>query len=125
MNALVAILLLVQDDSAILREMLDLVNQGPAPDLQARLESKALTLREKARLSVDELVAAAALHSRVASLVKELTAAGARTTLEPGGPDWMRTAAGAPAMAPFERLVGVSLYMGVNAHSKDYTLKKS
>ena len=133
MNALLALLLFSAQeasDPAVLREMLDLVHQGAAPDLQARLEGKALTirdaqLREKARLAVDEMVTAASLHPKVAALVKELSAAGAKTTLEPGGPDWMRTTAGAAAMTPFERLVGLSLYMNVNAHAKDYKLNAS
>src|SRR5262245_10206503 len=120
MNTLLAILLLLpaQDasDSSILRDMADIVNRGAAPDLQARLDAKALAfrdgdLRAKARQAVDEMVTAAGLHPRVEALVKELGAAGAKATLEPGGPAWMREIAGDGAMAPFERLVGLSLYM--------------
>jgi hypothetical protein len=131
MNALLAILLLLsaQDasDSSTLREMVDLVNRGAAPDLQARLEAKALAIRDaelraKARQAVDEMVTAAALHPRVEAIVKELSAAGAKTTLETGGPAWMREIAGGGAPSPFDRLVGLSLYMNVNAHAKDYKL---
>src|SRR5262245_25150517 len=107
-------------DTAALKGMLDLLNQGPAPDLQARLESGAKSIRDaelrtKAGQAVEEMVTAAALHARIAALVKELSTAGAKTTMEPGGPAWMREAAGAASMAPFDRLVGLSLYMNVNA----------
>jgi hypothetical protein len=131
MNILLSILLAFstqeESDASTLREMLDLVNRGAAPDLQARLEKKALSIRDaesraKARQAVDEMVIAAAVHPHVAALVKELSAAGAKTTLEPGGPAWLREALGAASMSPFERLVGLSLYMKVDAHAKDYKL---
>ncbi|RPH38816.1 MAG: hypothetical protein EHM91_13290, partial [Planctomycetota bacterium] len=131
MNILLSILLAFsaqeESDSSTLRAMLDLMNQGAASDLQARLEQKALSIRDaelraKARRAIDEMLIAAAIHPKVGALVKEMSAAGAKTTLEPGGPAWLREAAGVAAMAPFERLVGLSLYLNVNAHSKDYKL---
>jgi len=129
MSVLLAALLLVPcaTDATVLKEMLDLAAAGPTDQLRDRLESMAKTiqdadLRGKTQAALEDLTAAAALHARVAALVKEVADLGARATLEAGGPAWMRDLVGTESMKVFDRLVGISLYLNVNAHAKDYKL---
>ncbi|MBI3854906.1 MAG: hypothetical protein HY293_04365, partial [Planctomycetes bacterium] len=128
--ALVSFLLLVSCagmKDATLKEVLDVAAGSTAEDLRPRLEAAARTiddpaLRKKTLDALDEIVAAARFHQRSTVLAKELTELGGKATFEPGGPAWMREAAGDPPMALFDRVVGVSLSAGVNAHAKDYKL---
>jgi hypothetical protein len=112
---------------APLKDMLDLAAAAPADGLRPRLESLARAIQEpnirsKALGAVDQIVAAADLHRRVAGLAKDVTDLGGKATLEPGGPAWMREVTGDGPMELFTRLVGVNLYANVNAHAKDYKL---
>ncbi|HVR87265.1 MAG TPA: hypothetical protein VMU54_23275, partial [Planctomycetota bacterium] len=129
MDLLLAALLLLptSTNATLLREMLELASRGPSEELRSRLDSMAKSiedaeLRGRVQATVEDLVAAAALHRRVAALVKEVAELGGKTTLEAGGPTWMRDVAGSESMRVFDRLVGLSLYMNVNAHAKDYKL---
>src|ERR1043165_5336705 len=97
--ALLLAVLLLTSDAEVLKEMLSLA-AAHDDGLRGRLEEKANTLqdpdlRAKTQGALDEIVAASALHARVATLVKEVAEIGGKTTLEAGGPAWVREAAGA------------------------------
>jgi hypothetical protein len=126
MSLLLAALLL-SSDAELLKEMISLATAAHDDGLRARLEEKSKAiqdadLRSKAQGALDDLVAASALHARVAAIVRDVEAIGGKTTLEAGGPAWLRNAVGTDAMKLFDRLVAVSLYLNVNAHAKDYKL---
>lgn len=126
--ALLALVLVsTAGDAEALQEVLGLAARGPDEGLRAHLENAASKiqdagLRKKTIEALDEVVAAATVHHRTSRLVAEVKELGGKTTLEAGGPAWMREAAGDGSMSVFERLVGLSLYQGVNAHAKDYKL---
>jgi Leucine-rich repeat (LRR) protein len=114
-------------DAARIKEILNLAAAGPQENLRPRLEAITRTLqdpelRAKTSGALDEIVAAAALHRRLSDLGKEVTELGGLVTLEPGGPAWMRSLAGDPAMQLFDRLVTVSMNDKTNPHFKDYKL---
>ena len=125
MIRLLALLAFLATDGAILKEMLEVAASAESP--RPRLEALTRTLqdpaiRKQAVDALDAIVAAADEHRKAAVLAKEAADLGGKATWEPGGPAWMRELAGDPAMAVFDRLVGVSLSGGVNAHAKDYKL---
>jgi hypothetical protein len=123
--AAVPLLLLALSDAERLRELVALAAE--APDDRARLEAGARAigdadLRTKSLAALDEIVAAARLHRKGADLEKDLAALGGQVTWEPGGPAWLRAAAGDPAMRPLDRLVVVGLNDKTNPHFKGYKL---
>jgi hypothetical protein len=114
-------------DAATVKELLGLAASGPQENLRPRLETVSRTiqdpgLRAKTSGSLDEIVAAAALHRRVSDLGKDVTELGGLVVVEGGGPAWMRSLAGDPAMQVFDRLVTLSLNDKTNPHFKDYKL---
>jgi len=124
MIKLVVALALLSNDESILREMLQAAD---AESARPRLEALARTIqdpstRERALGAIDSMIAAAQFHRKTATIARETGEFGGKTTVERGGPEWMRALAGDPAMALFDRVVGVSLSGGVNAHAKDYKL---
>jgi len=116
-------LTLLATDGDVLRQMLDAAASG-GDGLRPRLDALARNLQDPAirTKAVDEIVAAAEAHEKALALAKEAADLGGKATWEPGGPAWIRELAGNASMALFDRLVGVSLSGGVNAHAKDYKL---
>ncbi len=112
---------------ATLQTILEEAAEGPEEGLRGRLEARARELQDpelqtRTLSALDEIVAAARLHRRTDALSKEVAALGGLVTVEPGGPAWMRTAAGDPPMRLFDRLVVVGLNDKTNPHFKDYKL---
>ncbi len=123
-DVLLALLLCADGDVDVLKALLDEAARGAtAAALKARGEGlRDPALRAKAAEAVDEIAAAAALRPRLDALQKELAEMGAKAVVEPGGPAWLRERVGAEPMRLFDRLAGLSLYMNVDAHAKDYKL---
>lgn len=125
LHLILPLLALLANDAATLKELLEAA--ASAEPSRPRLEAIARTLqdpavRTKALEALDGIVAAADYHAKASVLAKEAGDLGGKGTWEPGGPAWMRELAGDPSMALYDRLVGVSLSGGVNAHAKDYKL---
>jgi hypothetical protein len=124
---LLVFLVVLANDGAILREMLEVAGRDSAESPRRRLEALARSLqdpsiRTQALEALDAIAAAAEVHRKASVLAKEAVDLGGKATFERGGPAWMRDLAGDPPMEVFDRLVGVSLSGGVNAHAKDYKL---
>ncbi|HVE40055.1 MAG TPA: hypothetical protein VNM14_09225 [Planctomycetota bacterium] len=114
-------------DGSPLTAILEEAAAGPDDGLRARLEARAREIRDpelrsRTMSALDEIVAAARNHRKIEALRKDVGPLGGLVTLEPGGPAWMRSAAGDAPMRLFERLVLVSLNDKTNPHFKDYKL---
>lgn len=114
-------------DDSKLREILELASKGPGKDLRRQMEGIAQGVQDsdlRARISgvLGDLVEASVMHRRILDLERDVAALGGTVTLEPGGPAWMRAAAGDPAMKLFDRLTVLGLNDKTNPHFKGYKL---
>lgn len=101
-----------KSDIAALKEILAPSEQVDRAALTAKLSDAGL--RDRVEKTLPEIAKAAERYRRTQKLLADVKAVGGNVELAPGGPEWLREAAGDEAMKIFDAPVSILLYDGNN-----------